>query len=252
MSKFNFDEQTLKILGNFSTINPSMLVEPDRLSVMNLSKSVVGMYKFDKPYSFDSFGLYDTADFLSVLSAMKKSQNMNIEDKDKYLLITSDNDRLTYYTTAKDMILKVPDIDVLFKDANFEMEFSLPNDRLAIIKQMASILKSKFLFFETDNKRIRITVGDELESSSNNFEVFIETGIVKNELSESVKLPLADFKIINGDYTIKIANKIVKGKSKFFSQWKNLNGVDYLVATESSKWLILSMWNVKNVIQNLP
>ena len=235
MSKFTFDEQTLKVLSNFSTINPSMTIEPDCVSVMNLSKSIVGTYKFNTPYTFDSFGLYDTGDFLSVLSAMKKSQNMSIEDKGKYLSITSDNDRLTYYTTSKDMITKVPDIQVLFKDCTFEMEFSLPNDRLAIIKQMSSILKSKFLFFETDDKRIRITVGDELESSSNNFEVFIETGIVMNELSEPVKVSIADFKIINGDYTIKIARRTVKGKNKYFSEWKNLNGVDYLLSMEAIK-----------------
>ena len=235
MSKFTFDEQTLKVLANFSSINPSMLIEPERVSVMNVSKSVVGTFKFDTAYKFESFGLYDTADFLSVLSAMKKSQNMSIEDKDKFLLITSDNDRLTYYTTAKDMVTKVPSIDALFKDSNFEMEFSLPNDRLAIIKQMSSILKSKYIFFETDGKRVRVTVGDELESSTNNFEVFIETGIDINQLSEPVKLPIVDFKILTGDYTVKIAKKVVKGKSKFFSQWKNLNGVEYLISTEVSK-----------------
>lgn len=230
MSKFSFEESAIRVLANFASINPSMLVEPDKLTVMNIPKSIVASYPFEKPYDFDSFGLFDCADFLAVLSVMKKA---TIEVNDKCLTITADGDKLTYYTTAKNLIQEIPDVNVLFNGSTDQLDFALPADRLAVMNKMVSILKSKYIFFESDGKRVRITIGDELESSSNNYELLIEDGIKTNCLTEPVKISIVDFKVLAGEYNIKIAKKEARGKTKYFSKWDNLNGATYLIGVEA-------------------
>lgn len=232
MSKFSFNDASLKILSNFATINPSMIIEPDKLSVISITKSTIATYKFDTPYTFDKFGIYDVSYFLSFISAMKKPL---IEVKDNALIVTSESDSLTYLTTPEKMILKAPDVNVIFKDFDFILDFALPSDRLAVINKMASILKAKYIFFETDDKRIRITISDELQSSTNYFELFIEDGINANKLTEPVCINISDFKVLAGEYQVKITSKTVKGKNKYFSVWKNLNGVDYYISAEAVK-----------------
>lgn len=230
MTQFNFEETQLKVLANFATINPQMLIEPDKFSVISPSKSVLANYKFTTPFNFESFGLYNTSDFLSVLSAMKKAQ---IDVKDKLLYITSDSDKLTYYTSAKELVPKVPDTDSVFNSLIYDIDISLPADRLAIALKMSPLLKAEYMFFETDNKRVKITIGSELESSQNSFEILVEDGIKINQLSEPVRIALADFKVLPGEYKVGIAKKEVKGKFKYFSRWENLNGVTYFIATEA-------------------
>lgn len=232
MSKFSFEENQLKVLSNFASINPQMLVESDKFTVMNGSKSVVANYPFSTKLDFPSFGLYDASDFLAIINAMKNSQ---IEVKDKSLNITSGSDKLTYFTTAAELVPKVPDTDKVFQNLDYDLDFSLSADRLAVCLKMASLLKAAFIFFETDGKRIRITIGNELESSSNNYEVYVEDGIKKNQLVEAVRIALADFKILPGEYQVGIARKEVKGNNKYFSKWSNLNGVTYFIATEVVK-----------------
>jgi hypothetical protein len=161
---------------------------------------------------------------------MKKAE---IEVEDKFLTITSDGDKLTYYTTAKNLVQEIPDVNALFNGATYQLDFQLPADRLAVMNKMVSILKSKYIFFESDGKLVRITIGDELESSSNNYELVIDDGIKVNCLTEPVKISIVDFKVLAGEYEIKIAKKEARGKTKYFSKWDNLNGATYLIGVEA-------------------
>lgn len=232
-TKFNFDEAQLKVLANFSSISQQMLVEPDKFSVMSVSKSIIANYPFTTPFDFESFGLYNTSDFIGVISAMKKSL---IEVKDKYLSITSDSDKLTYYTTAKELVPNVPDTTVVFNSLEESVELSLPADRLAVIMKMASMLKSKFMFIESatiNNKQlVRITIGDELETSANSYELYIDDATINN-LNEAVRISFDEFKLLGGEYKLSIGRKEVKGRMKYLSKWANLNGVTYFIAANT-------------------
>ena len=216
-----FTDLEIKVLKNFSEINPSIVIEPDKIQVKSLASSIVGVYPFDEKYDFDAFGVYEINDLLSVLSALDKPE---FEVIDKYLSIkSSNNDKVKYFTAAPELIPKVPNVETKFNKIDCELQFSLSSDKLAIINKMSSILKSKFLFFETDNKRIRITIGDELGTSCNNMEVMIEDGIKSNNLDTPVKISMVDFKILAGEYEVKISTKI--------SKWTNLNNVVYYIFT---------------------
>lgn len=217
---YSFNDKTLKVLANFASINPSLIVYGDKLAVINNSKSVIGEYKFDEPFDFESFGLYECGEFLQAYQAFDKP-SFTVDDK--YVLISGAVDKLKYYTTAQELIPKVPNVSDKFEKVDCDLVFSLSADKLALLNKMAGIIKSKFIFFETDGDAIRLTVGDELESSANTYNIAISDGIQTNKLDQPVKIALSDFKILPGDYEIKISSKISKFSSTF--------GVEYYIGT---------------------
>jgi len=235
MSKFSFDEQELKVLANFASLNQQMLIEPDKFSVSTISKSVIAIYPFANPYPFQPFGLFDTSDFLAIIQAMKNSQ---IEVKYKFLNIIGDAEKFTYYTTAEDLVPKVPDAGAVFANLDYDLEFSLPADKLAGMMKMSAYSKAPYLFFEADSinggpRFVRMTLNDDLENASNNWQRTITDGVKVNKLEEAVKIAMVDFKILPGEYEVGIAKKVVKGKNKYFSRWSNLNGATYYITTDA-------------------
>ena len=111
-TSFSFDDKTIKVLANFAAINPSMIIQPDKLSVINTTNSCIGFYPFATSYDFEEFGLYEAPEFLSAIGVFDTSPN--IEVNDKYLMISGKNDKLKYFTTAKNLLPNVPDVGAKF------------------------------------------------------------------------------------------------------------------------------------------
>ncbi len=113
------------------------------------------------------------------------------------------------------MVPKVPDTAKVFAQLDYDLEMKLPADRLAVIMKMASMLKSKFMFFETTEINggsvVRITLGDELETSANNYELFIEMATTQNinptQFAESIDTFLKEGNI---EYDSKQASQRLK------------------------------------------
>lgn len=215
-----FSDKDLKVLANFASINPSLIVYGDKVAVINASKSVVGEYRFEEPFKFKSFGLYECGEFLQAYQAIDKP---SFEVFDKHVLISGQSDRLIYYTSPENVIPVVPNVSEKFNKVECDLVFSLSADKLAILNKMAGILKTKYLFFESTEAGVRLTVSDELESSANSYDISVTENIQTNNLTTPVKLALADFKVLPGDYEIKLSSKI--------SKWSNTAGVEYYLGT---------------------
>lgn len=219
---FTFKDTEIAVLKNLSSINPSMVIEPTRFSVINESKSVVSYYQFDDSYDYEEFGIYEVPEFLSVLATLK---NPTIEPKEKYLIIGDTNSKFKYFTTSKDLLPKVFDVKSKFAKVKCPIEFDISSEKLQLIYKTANILKADYVFVQSDEKKVRLTVANELNSSSSSFEITIEDGIKTNELADKViKIPICDMKLYQGDYTVQIAEKI--------SCWKNIMGnLEYYIGT---------------------
>jgi len=217
-----FSDTELGILKNFAGINPSMVIYPDRLEVINNTKTIVGKYKFDNPYGFDSFGIYEVTELLQAVGAFKDA---DIDVQTKRLVIKDGGAKITYYTTPSELCPNVPDIDKKFATVDCELDFSLPAEKLATIFKMASVLKAEFVFFETDEKDngIRITVAKEKDSTANAFDIVIREGIRSNTLGKGViKMAVSELKILPGDYDVKISSKKI-------TKWGSYTGVEYYI-----------------------
>lgn len=221
--KFKFTNTQLQILRNFAKINPSQIISPTKFGAIEPSNSIVGVYEFDEPFDFDEFGIYDVPVFLQSIDAFDSPE---LEIKKDRVIISEGSARIQFFTTPIDLLKKsiVPDIETKFTQIDCEIDFDLSADKLATIQKTAQILKAKYLFIESDDDVIRLTVTpDTLESSSNCFEVVIRDNIRSNELGdEKLKLPLSELRVLPGDYTI-------KGSTKKITKWSCFNGVVYYV-----------------------
>ena len=218
-----FTSTELMILKNFSGVNTSQVIYPDRFEAVNNSNSVIASFKFDHDaYDFKPFGIYDLGEFLSALQALKEP---TMDVKPKFLTMRTGEDQIKYFTSPLEVLPEVPleNLDRNFGSLECEIDFSLSADKLAMIFKMASVLKTEYVFIECDDGNIRITVADELESSNNMYEVMVTSGVtVANCEDGAIKIPLCDLQLLGGDYNVKISTKKI-------SLWENMNGVSYYI-----------------------
>jgi len=222
---FTFEDHDLAILKNFAGINPSILIKPDKISVINSAKSLVGAYVPAEPYDFAEFGIYEMSDFLAALNTLKSP---SIEVNDRYLLISDGEQKFKYFTTAKDLLPSITLKEDKVDQQDFDLDFDMSAEKFSILMKSASIVKATNIFFETVDKRIIITVVEELNSSNNSFEIPIEEGIRVNKLEKPVSIPISDLRLCSGDYSVKVCSKI--------SKWTNMSAnLNYYIGVNASK-----------------
>lgn len=226
---FKMPEKIVSILKNFSQLNPSLVISPDKVEVISTHKSAIGTYTFDEPLPMeDVMGLYDTSEFLSILS-IYKTPDLTVSEKK--VIISEGSSKVSYFLTAASLLPKVlvqnkynaDDIRKRINSLECEIDFVLPAEKLNMLLKMSSLLKSESIFFESvEGGIIRITVGDQLESSNNTWEIDITTDVNASTLEGALKLNVSDLRLIPSDYKVKISSK---GMSSFVSSL----GVEYFI-----------------------
>lgn len=221
---FSFTEEETQVLKNFATINPSMLIQPTGIKVINAIQSCVGLYEFKTPYEFEEFGIYEVPELLAILSAYKTPE---IKVSEKYLTISEGSSKVRFFTTAKDLIPPVRDAKKKMNSLEPVMDFVFPQEKLVMLRKMASLIKAEFVFFETtEDGKIRVTAGDALESSNNTWDVVLDTDITVNKADKPLRCKESELRIINSDYKVKLAQV---GKAGI-SYWQSAMGAEYFVA----------------------
>ena len=225
---FKVNEKMMAVLKNFSQINVQVCIEADKVEVINGSFSVIGSYKFDEPLPITKeLGIYELNEFIAVMSAYK---NPDITEHDKFIVISEGSSKMKYWINAKSMLPKIliqnkytpADIRERLDSVGCELEFVLPAERLNMLMKMASLIKAEWIFFESVDGKIRITIGDALESSHNTWEMEIDSDIKSNTLTKPMKCNMGEFRVMSSDYNVRIS-------SKGMSIWKNALGVEYFI-----------------------
>jgi len=219
----NFSESELAILRNFAKINPTQIIKPDHFGAKDPSNSIIGHYKFETAYDFEPFGLYEVPMFLQALETF---DHPDIEVLNDRLVISEGNSKITYFTSPLDLIKssEAPDLSKKFSKLDCELDFDLSADKLATIHKTASIFKAQYLFLESDDDAIRLTVSsDSPGTSANSFDVVIRDNIRANNLDDVIlKIPFTEMRVLPGDYT-------VQASAKKISKWSCFNNVDYYI-----------------------
>jgi hypothetical protein len=222
--KMQFKEIELAVLKNFAGIHPTMQINPDGISVINNTDSCIGMYKFSEPYDTEPYVIYEVPEFLSVLNAFKAP---DITVFPEYVLIKEGTSKVKYFTVAKELAPKVPEVRKRCAQVAFDLDFSISQEKLTMLHKMASILKTESLFMESSDKGVLLTIGDELESSNNTWEILITDDVNVNELPKPVKLLISETRVLPMDYRIKVA-------SAGISHWCSSNGPEYYITAKKT------------------
>lgn len=220
-------ESTIKVLQNFAAINPNMVInEGNVIRTMSEARNVVSSAKLEQGFPC-KFGIYDLNEFLGVIGLV---DNPQLTFNDGYTTISDVNNlsRIKYFYSDPE-ILTSPTNDVKMPGA--DIEFSLKNETLAKVKRAASALgHSHVKITPGKDNELLITVFAENNATSNTYEIST-VGEFEPGIPFEMIFNINNFKVIPGDYNIKISSKLV---SEFTSDDGN---IQYWIALEkTSKW----------------
>jgi hypothetical protein len=196
----NFDPHTINVLKNFSTINPSILINKgDMLKTISPTKSIFAKAKMKQTFDHQ-ISIYDLSNFLSALS-MFETPTLNIES-DKFATISSDNDSrgINYYFADPRTIITPPEGDIKLND--YEVKFSLKNKSITDVVKAIGILNLPEIAIVGDGSNITIQAVDSKKNGSNYYDIVGQT-----DKKFTAYFKAENIKIIPADYEVTISKK---------------------------------------------
>jgi len=212
-------ENTVNILKNFATINPSLLVNPGNIiTTMSPAKSIYGKASVEENFP-TRFAIYELNKFLGVTSLFKDAE---LDFGEKQVKIVSGRQSVNY-TYADPSMIVAPDPN---KDINFpaaDVEFSISQEELQKVVKASGVLQLPEIAVTGDSHHITVTATNSKNPSSDVFS--IEVGTTDKTFNMIFKVENI-IKLISSNYDVMIS-------SKGLSKWST-NNVFYYIATEAS------------------
>ena len=212
-------DNTINVLKNFSTINPSLLVHPGNIiTTMSPTRSIYAKANVDETFT-TRFAIYELSKFLGVLSLIKEPE---LTFNETQVSVVSGRQSVNY-TYADPSMIVAPDPN---KDINFpaaDVEFSISQDELQKVVRASNVLQLPEIAVTGDSHHITVTATNSKNPSTDVFSV--EVGETNKSFNMIFKVDNI-IKLISGNYEVKIS-------SKGLSKWSTSN-IMYYVATEAS------------------
>jgi hypothetical protein len=203
----------IDVIQNFSDIAPSMLFTSGTIRIINQSKSVMGNYKWNEqlPEGVDNFGIYNVKKFCQILSFFNNPtvelKNISADDESRYTLVISEEGRKSEYLTTNPELVKMYYID---KEINPEkigdpaLKVRLEKETLKEIKNIVSVIQARHFIYSVEGDRFKIRMTDLDNSSSENYELFINKDKYEGNLDKEIVMFADDFALMEGSYNLSI------------------------------------------------
>lgn len=212
-----FEQQTLAILKNFASINPSMCFkEGQKLRTISPGKTILAQAAAVSELP-GTFAIYDVSRFLSVLSLF---ESPTITTSNTHLTIKDDRQTVNYTFAELTTITVPPEKTPVI--ANPEIEFELTAEALLRVQKAMGVLGLSEMSVFGDGQKILLKAVDSKKSANDNFA--IEVGDTSHTFNMIFKAE--NIKMLPGAYNTKISSK---GIAHFKSDL-----VEYWIATEAS------------------
>jgi hypothetical protein len=211
-------KETIAVMKNFASINSNLLIkEGSKLSTLNSASNVLASATVAETFPID-FGIYDTNEFLGVLSLFNEPE---IEFKEKFARVSDNGSGVKFYA-ADPSVLLVPKKEIKFPAT--DIEFDLSANQLATIMKTSAVLRAPDVSVVGADGELSIVVGDLKNATSNTFDI---------KIGDTDKVFTANFRVENlklmpTDYAVSISSKKI---SKFVSVDGN---VTVFIALEST------------------
>ena len=212
---------TLKVLQNFATVNPNLVMKPgQKVKTISEAKNIMAIAEITEDFPVE-FGVYDLNEFLSVHSLIENAQ---VSFNEKSMEVASGDQRIQYYYAETD-ILTQPTKDITMPNA--EVGINLSEAILDKIKKAAAVLGHLELSISGDGGVITAKVLDVKDATANTSDIIIDRdNACKETFNFVVNIP--NLKLLPGDYYVSISSKLI-------SNWQNTNyPVEYFIALERS------------------
>jgi len=215
----NFNEKTINMMKNFSSVNPSLLIrEGNVLRSMSPMKTIYA--KATVPDNFTKrFAIYDLSQFIGIHSTF---ENPNVDFTDTYLTISDNKRDLNFYYAAEETIKIAAEKDPALPSVDATFNFN--TDSLKEIIRGAGILKLPDIAFVGDGQTISVQAMNHKENSSN---------VYRERITQSDKVFRAVFKvenltkIISGEYNVEISTR----------------GISHFTGVEAEYWIAVEAFS---------
>lgn len=206
--------QTIKILKNFSEINPTILVRRGKnIVTIDHSKRIIADANVEEAMPQD-FAIHDLNQFLTVSSLL---ENPDFEFKADRVVVKNNNKHINYIfadpscvTDAKVVRDKIPG---MFKDSDIVQKFTISEEDLKSIRQTASILKYPHITFVGNGETVKIVARDISNDSLGDYVVTLS----EPSGSEFQHTMLLDnLRVLPGTYEVAISPTIAHFVNKTF------------------------------------
>lgn len=198
MQTLKLSFNTIGILKNFASINPSILFKPGNvLTTISPTKTIMAKASIEETIE-SQFAIYDLSRFLSTLSLFEKPE---IEISDKYLTISSEGKKIRYGFADPSVIISPPEKEIKLPsvDVSFKLDFNTYTD---VVKGLG-VLRLPEIAIVGDGEIISLQALDSKNPASDVYSA--EVG--KTDKKFKMIFKAENVKILPGDYDIEISSK---------------------------------------------
>lgn len=209
-------DNTLTILRNFSTINPSVVFKPGHvIRTISPQKTVMAMATISDEIPSDAC-VYDTSKFLSLLGLY---ENPDVKFNEKDFLISEGKRKTRYVFADPSMVISPPEKEI--KIPSEDVKVSLKWDDIQSVIKASGVLQLPEIAFIGDAGTCYLRAINSADKGSDSF------GIELGETEDTFQLIIKteNLKLLPMDYDVTISSK---GISCFAGK-----DIKYFIAIES-------------------
>jgi hypothetical protein len=208
---------TLNILKNFSTINPSMLIRSgNTIKTVSEQKTVMAKATVTEAFPQD-FPIYDLGQFLGAISLFGTP---DLEFNDKFVTASEGRAKVRYRAAAEGLVAGAPEKDIPVDAA---VEFELSSDDFQSVIKAAQVLSLPEIHISGADGVVSFSAADSTDAGANTFSR--EVGETDRKFKQVIRVEYLKF--LPRDYKVSIAARgVVRFEAKDVTYW---------TATEANK-----------------
>lgn len=208
--------ETVNLLKNYSTINPSVLFKQgNTLSTISPTRTVFAKAEIKEEVP-QQFAIAELNKFLGVLSMFRDPE---LKFHDNYLEVCSETKKVRYTYAELSAIITPPEKELKFPDP--EVEFDLKSDDLSAVIKALSVLSLPELAITGNGNEVEIQAISSKNSTADSY----SQAVAKTDKKFRAILKTENLKLLNKDYKVSVAKNIVKFEA---------DDVTYFVAVEAN------------------
>ena len=213
-----FSTDTLSVLKNFSTINPSIVFKPGSVvRTISPQKTVMAAATIDETVETQA-GVYDLSRFLSTLALFDNPDVVFGQDR---FSIKGGRSELRYTYTSESLMVTPPEKDIVVPDP--EVSVSIKWQDIENVLRAAGVLQLPEIAFIGDGSTITMSAVDSKTSTADNYNTVVAEGVSTDPFNMIIKTD--NLKLVPADYEVTLSSK---GMAHFKS-----SKVQYWVAIET-------------------
>ena len=196
--------ETVNVLKNFASINPSLLVKAgNTLATVCPSKRILAEANILEEFPRE-FAIYDLSKFLAILSLFK---DPILSFEETHLVITPSGGggerAVNYFYSNPDYIKTKADKKVKMPD--IALAFDLSSDDLQSLLRAASVLQAPDMAIVSENGKLSIRVCNKKDPTANSWHFHL----AESDEKFCFWFAVDTLKMLPGDYRVSVAEKAV-------------------------------------------